>query len=188
MIFIDNLKNKKGEGTVILSMFIVLFVLVIAVIGLDFASFYEKNVKVKACINRAVKGAALQVDTDALGSDGSNLSAKGIFLIHDKKAGDAFRYLLSENLGLVQNASDEDILESTGKSVISGNLEILEFKVPNDYENMPYEYYSPTLDRNYLIENPSVFIVLKFQVRSHFLKREYTFGKLGSAELINSSE
>ncbi len=188
MIFIENLKNKKGEGTVILSMFIVLFVLVIAVIGLDFASFYEKNVKVKACINRAVKGAALQVDTDALGSDGSNLSAKGIFLIHDKKAGDAFRYLLSENLGLVQNASDEDILESTGKSVISGNLEILEFKVPNDYENMPYEYYSPTLDRNYLIENPSVFIVLKFQVRSHFLKREYTFGKLGSAELINSSE
>ena len=188
MIFIENLKNKKGEGTVILSMFIVLFALVIAVIGLDFASFYEKNVKVKACINRAVKGAALQVDTDALGSDGSNLSAKGIFLIHDKKAGDAFRYLLSENLGLVQNASDEDILESTGKSVISGNLEILEFKVPNDYENMPYEYYSPTLDRNYLIENPSVFIVLKFQVRSHFLKREYTFGKLGSAELINSSE
>lgn len=188
MIFIENLKNKKGEGTVILSMFIVLFALVIAVIGLDFASFYEKNVKVKACINRAVKGAALQVDTDALGSDGSNLSAKGIFLIHDKKAGDAFRYLLSENLGLVQNASDENILESTGKSVISGKLEILEFKVPNDYVNMPYEYYSPTLDRNYLIENPSVFIVLKFQVRSHFLKREYTFGKLGSAELINIAE
>ena len=188
MIFIENLKNKKGEGTVILSMFIVLFALVIAVIGLDFASFYEKNIKVKACINRAVKGAALQVDTYALSSDGSNLSAKGIFLIHDKKAGDAFRYLLSENLGLVQSASDKNILESTGKSVISGKLEILEFEVLNDYENMPYEYYSPTLDRNYLIENPSVFIVLKFQVRSHFLKREYTFGKLGSAELINSSE
>ena len=188
MIFIENLKNKKGEGTVILSMFIVLFVLVIAVIGLDFASFYEKNVKVKACINRSVKGSALQVDTDALDADGSNLSAKGIFLIHSDKADIAFKYLLSENLGLVQSGFDENVLESTGKSVISGKLEILEFEVLNDYANMPYEYYSPTLDRNYLIENPSVFIVLKFQVRSHFLKREYTFGKLGSAELINSSE
>lgn len=188
MIFIENLKNKKGEGTIILSMFIVLFVLVIAVIGLDFASFYEKNVKVKACINRTVKGAALQVDTDALDTDGSNLSAKGIFLIHQEKADDAFKHLLSENLGLVQSSKDENILESTGKSVISGSLEILEFEVLNDYATMPYEYHSPTLDSNYPVENPSVFVVLKFQVKSHFLKREYTFGKLGSAELINSSE
>jgi len=182
-ICIENLKSKKGEGTIIISMFIILFILVISVISLDFASFYEKNMKVKACINRSVKGAALQIDTNINDTNNDNLSAKGIFLIDEIKADNSFKHILSENLGL-----NENTLKPLSKSVLANTPEILEFKVLNDYSNMPYEYYSSTLDRNFIVENPSVFVVLKFQVNSHFLKREYTFGKLGSAELINNSK
>lgn len=174
------LKSKKGEGVVIISIFLLLFIIAISVVGLDFASFYDKNMKVKAGINRAVKGAALQVDTDILDTDGNNLSAKGIFIIHQAKADNTFKYLLSENLGL-----ENGTLEPLTKSILNSTPEIIEFEILNDYKNMPYEYHSKTLDSNFLVENPSVFVVLKFQVNSYFLKQEFTFGKLSSAELIN---
>lgn len=179
MIFIDNLKNKKGGGSFILFMFISLLSVALIVSSLDIYNFYNINTKVKNSINRSVKGAALQLDTD-IQENGENLAAKGIFLINEYKAEETLYDVLSKNLGL-----KKDTFEPLEKSILKNSPEILEFEVLNDYKKMPYEYYSKTLDRNFLVKNPSVFCVLKFEVNSIFLKKEFIYGKLSSAQLIN---
>lgn len=165
---------------IFLSMFSVLFI-VLSIISLDFYTFYQKNVKVKEALNRGVKASALQLDTDAVDSNGNNLAGMGIFIINQNSAKKAFDDVIINNIGLDTNFNPKPV------SVLKKPLSILEFKVLNDYQNMPYEYYSPTLNQKYLIKNPGVFCVCSFEIRSYFIKKEITFAKLSSAELINSA-
>lgn len=177
------IKSKSGGGTIIYVTFMAIFFIMTAIISLDLSNLYMGNMKVKAAINRSVKASVLQLDTNKDDTDSLNFAGKGIFLIDENKAKESFDNIISVNLGL-----DKDTLEPLERSVLKKKPEILEFVVLNDYKNMPYEYYSPTLQSNFLVENPSVFVVLKFQVNSYFLKKEFTFGKLSSAQLINTEK
>lgn len=183
LILRERFKSKKGESTIIYVTFMVIFFLMTAIIGLDLSNFYMGNMKVKAAINRAVKASVLQLDTNKNDADSLNFAGKGIFLIDEDKAKKSFYKILSVNLGL-----DKDTLEPLQRSVLKRKPEILELIVLNDYEKMPYEYYSPTLKSNFLVKNPSVFAVVKFEVNSYFVRKEYTFGKLSSAQLVNIGE
>lgn len=174
------LKSKKGSGLIIAFSFIAIFLVFVSIILLDFSTFYNQNIKVKAIINRSVKGATLQVDTNAVNGLGQNLSAQGIFVVDEVKSENVFKSILSTNLGL-----NPATLEPLSNSILKKTPEILEFEVLNNYVDMPYEYYSPTLKQNYLVEYPSVFVVLKFQVKSYYIGKEFTFGKLSSAQLLN---
>lgn len=183
LIIRESFKSKKGESTIIYVTFMIIFFLMTAIIGLDLSNFYMGNMKVKAAINRSVKASVLQLDTRKDDTDSLNFAGKGIFLIDEDKAKKSFDKIISVNLGL-----DKDTLEPLERSVLKKKPEILEFVVLNDYKNMPYEYYSPTLKSNFLVKNPSVFAVMKFEVKSYFVKKEYTFGKLSSAQLVNNAE
>lgn len=163
------------------SMLTILFFM-FSILMLDFYTFYQKNVQVKEALNRAVKASALQIDTDAVDNNGDNFAAMGIFIINENHAKTAFDGVIMENIGLDENFNPEPV------SVLKKPLSILEFAVLNDYQNMPYEYFSPTLNQKYLIKNPGVFSVCSFEIQSYFIKKQIIFGKLASAELLNTAD
>lgn len=156
--------------------------MVFSVLLLDFYTFYQKNIKIKEALNRSIKAAALQIDTEISDSGGNNLAGMGIFLVNDTDAYPTFEDILKANIGLDDNLSPLDV------SVLRTPISVLEFEILNDYENMPYEYHSPTLNDDYLVQNPGVFAVCSFEVQSYFIKKQITFGKLASAELVNTAE
>ena len=151
------------------------------VITLDFYTFYQKNVKIKDSLNRAVKGASLQLDTKAVDQDGNNLAAQGVFLIEEEEADKAFRKITRDNIALDEN------FEPKPNSFLVKPLEILEYEVLNDYKNMPYEFESDILGHKYVVKHPAVFVVCSFRVQSIFLKKDIVFAKLASSELVNVS-
>lgn len=178
-----NLHNKKGDTVIIFMIMILIFFVSVSIIGLDLYGMYSRNIKVKATINRAVKGAAMQVDTQATDEYGNNLSAKGVFLIDETEARKIFEDIISVNLGI-----DKTTLEPLKNSILRHKPEVVEFEILNDYKKMPYEYTSITLNEKFLIKHPTVFVVLKFKVDSFFLKDQYAVGKMSSSQLINSAD
>lgn len=179
----NNLKNKKGDTVIIFMIMILIFFVSVSIIGLDLYGLYSRNVKVKATMNRAVKGAAMQVDTEITDENGDNLAAKGIFLIDEAEATKAFEEIMSVNLGI-----DKATLEPLESSILRYKPEIVEFVILNDYKNMPYEYTSAVLSEKFIVDHPTVFAVLKFNVDSFFLKEQYAVGKMSSSQLINSAD
>lgn len=163
------LLNEKGN---ILIYFILVILIFIAISGLvmDFANVYIKSSKVKEAVNRSVKAGTLEI------LEGENL-ANGLFYIDEDRADDTFKTILAHNLGL--NEINLDPLE---KSVLEERPTILEFEVIN---TTPSNYYSPTLERNFGIENPSIVTVLEFRVRGVFIKKTLRVSKLSSSQLTS---
>ena len=172
-------KTRPAEGVFLLvSMGLVILALMI-VANTDMKVFYNQNAKVKTAINRSVKSAALMVDLNSTGYYGENDSANGIFTIDAEAAENTFKEVLSKNLGL-----DED-LSPLKNSIITSPVVIREFKVMNDYMNMPYEYISEVNNKAYIIKRPCVLALVQIEIKSSLLSKEMLFGTLSSAEVMN---
>lgn len=172
-------KTRQAEGVFLLvSMGLVILALMI-VANTDMKVFYNQNAKVKTAINRSVKSAALMVDLNSTGYYGENDSANGIFTIDAEAAENTFKEVLSKNLGL-----DED-LSPLKNSILTSPVVIREFKVMNDYMNMPYEYISEVNNKTYIIKRPCVLALVQIEIKSSLLSKEMLFGTLSSAEVMN---
>jgi len=163
------LSNKKGSTYVYLIIIIVIF-LGISALVLDFSNVYIKAKKIKHAVNRSVKASTLQIQT------GDSL-ADGIFLIDETKAEEAFEQILAHNLGL-----NPASLEPLSKSLVYEKPTIREFHVENTF---PANYYSPTLNNTFQLENPSVVAVLEFEIRGVLIRRTLRVSKLSSSQLIS---
>ena len=176
------MKKRRGDS---LFLFMLSFTVVIALMVIangDLSNFYNQNMKVKSAVNRAVKAASMQLDTAVVDLAGENLSAQGIFLIDEIKAEEAFKEVLNQNLGL------DDELKPLSNSILSSPAEIMEFKILNDYQNMPYDYTSPVNGKTYNIKNPCVLTIMKIQIKSFLINKEMIFGRLSSSELMNKNQ
>ena len=176
------MKKRRGDS---LFLFMLSFTVVIALMVIangDLSNFYNQNMKVKSAVNRAVKAASMQLDTTVVDLAGENLSAQGIFLIDEVKAEEAFKEVLTQNLGL------DDELKPLSNSILSSPAEIIEFKILNDYQNMPYDYTSPVNGKTYNIKNPCVLTIMKIQIKSFLINKEMIFGRLSSSELMNKNQ
>ena len=176
------MKKRRGDS---LFLFMLSFTVVIALMVIangDLSNFYNQNMKVKSAVNRAVKAASMQLDTVVVDLAGENLSAQGIFLIDEIKAEEAFKEVLNQNLGL------DDELKPLSNSILSSPAEIMEFKILNDYQNMPYDYTSPVNGKTYNIKNPCVLTIMKIQIKSFLINKEMIFGRLSSSELMNKNQ
>lgn len=173
-------QNKRGDAGIPIIFFVALIALFMVFCVSDFLNCMNKATIIKTSMNRAVKAAAMQVDLTATNASGETLFGNGIFVIDEDEANKKFREILSGNLGL-----DPTTLEPKARSVLAETPEILEFKVLNDYQNMPNTYYSSTIKNSFDVENPSVYAVIKFKVRGLAWSPEIQLGKLSSAQLLN---
>ena len=79
-------------------------------------------------------------------------------------------------------------LKPLSNSILSNPAEIIEFKILNDYQNMPYDYTSPANGKTYNIKNSCVLTIMKIQIKSFLINKEMMFGRLSSSELMNKNQ
>ena len=175
-------KRKSGNSIFIYGMVWITISIFTMIMITDLFVYFNMNIKSKQIINRAVKACALQLDTTSTNASGENLSAKGIFLIDEVKGTEEFLNILKLNFDL------DDNLEPKSESLVKSKIDILEYKIFNDYMNMPYEYMSPLMQINYYIKRPCVLAVVKIHIESSIGEREIIIGKLSAAELINKND
>lgn len=173
-------RDKRGDAGMVIILWFGLVSLMMIFIVADFMNVMNKANIVKTSMNRAVKAAAMQVDLDAVDANGDTLFGNGVFIIKDTKAREAFNNTLSHNLGI-----DAATYTPKDHSVLNEPCEILEFQVLNDIDNMPSTYHSATLNKDFEVEHPCVYAVIKFKVHGMLLSPEIKLGKLSSAQLLN---
>jgi hypothetical protein len=161
------LSNRRGNIFIYLIIAILIIVSMSALV-LDFSNLYIKSKKIKSAINRAVNASTYQI------LEGEEL-ASGDFKIDAAEAQEIFEDILAKNLGL-----NTDTLEPTAKSLLVSPPTIMEFEVEND---TPTTYNSPTLGMAYQIDNPSVVVVLDFEIEGIFINRTIRVAKLSSSQL-----
>ncbi len=164
------INNEKGSINVWFIVIVFVF-LGIAILVMDFGSLYMNNKTVKEGLNRAVKAAAMAINSNEQLSE-------GIFTIDPVKAEINFKQILAENIGL-----NEITLEPlpTG-SLVTERLEIKEFVVQN---TTPTTYYSPAIKNYFNFEYPSVLSVIQVKVKGVFSSRIITMYKLSSSQLTS---
>ena len=79
-------------------------------------------------------------------------------------------------------------MKPLSNSILSSPAEIIEFKILNDYQNMPYDYTSPATGKTYNIKNSCVLTIMKIQIKSFLINKEMIFGRLSSSELMNKNQ
>lgn len=174
------LNNKRGMMGIPFMLVISITLCTMIFIAADFLTVMNKCYMVKSALNRSIKAAVMCIDTDAKRADGTSYFAEGIFLIDEDKSEQVFKEVLAGNLGLDDTTLSPDII-----SILQETPQLLEYEVINDYLNMPRDYYSPTMHRSYVVENPSVYTVLTFKVKGILLSDNMKIGKLAGAQLLN---
>lgn len=159
--------NDRGSSILIWLVIITLLFVIIVSFLVDVHNIYMFNKKVKNCINLAVKSACLEIKEDI------NL-ASGKFIIDEKKAYNSFINVIRENLNLDKNLNAND------NSILFEKPIIKEFEVINDFSN---KFHSITLDKDYIVKNPSVFVVIEFKIKLIFIKKSIIVNKLSSSQL-----
>ena len=79
-------------------------------------------------------------------------------------------------------------MKPLSNSILSSPAEIIEFKILNDYQNMPYDYTTPATGKTYNIKNSCVLTIMKIQIKSFLINKEMMFGRLSSSELMNKNQ
>nr|WP_312579565.1 hypothetical protein [Sedimentibacter sp.] len=164
------INNEKGSINVWFIVIVFVF-LGIAILVMDFGSLYMNNKTVKESLNRAVKAAALAINSN-------EQLAEGFFSIDPSGAEINFKQILAENIGL-----NEITLEPlTTGSLVTEKPEIKEFIVQN---TTPTTYYSLVLKNYFDFKYPSVLAVIQVKIKGVFASQTFTLFKLSSSQLTS---
>jgi hypothetical protein len=170
MVRIKKILSSKDGNIFIYFILVIMVFIAISGLVMDFSNVYIKSNKVKQAVNRSAKASTIEI------LEGEDL-ANGVFYIDEARANNTFRNILAHNLGL-----NDTTLEPLEKSILEEKPNILEFEAVNA---TPTTYYSPTLERNFDIENPSIVAVIEFKVRGVFIKKTLRISKLSASQLTS---
>jgi len=145
----QNIFRNGGFATIWYMVGIVLFISLASFIVSEGYKNIQQH-KVKTALNRAVKSASMQYDTDELAKEAK-------IIIPEDEAENVFKSYLTDNLKLNNDLKPEK------DSIFENEFEIVNFQVIDD-KDFPYTVKHDDVNFKHTFENPGVLAVVKTTV------------------------